>query len=116
MSDRPLEILLSEANGVTIAQVVGPVDSATLDLFQSGLDRLCKVAGARVLLDGSDMTYVNSRAIGLLVKYNRTLAATHGRFALCHLNPKVLRTLELLQLGKTLALFPTRDEALVALR
>lgn len=114
--DHPLDVLKSEDAGIQIAQVIGPVDSATLDTFKAQMDELCNRPAARVLMDCRELAYVNSRGIGLLVKYHRQLMMTRGRFALCHLNPKLVRTMELLQIGKTLAIYPTRDEALAALR
>lgn len=101
---------------VAVAIVRGPVDSATIDLFKEKLDPLCLPHGARVVLDCKELTYLNSRAIGLLMKYQRNLMLTRGRFVLCGLNEKLVRTLELLQLGKSLVAYPTREEALAALR
>ena len=72
--------------------------------------------GARVLLDCGQLTYLNSTSIGLLMKFHRGLVVSRGRLALCALNSKLARTLELLQIGKSLQLYPTRAEALAALK
>lgn len=110
------EVLVSQEGDVVVAVLRGPVDSATLDQFQDKVGPLCSRNAAKVLLDCRDLTYVNSRAIGLLMKYNRGLTVAHGKFALSNLNSKLVRTLELLQIGKSLSIYPTREEALAALK
>lgn len=116
MSKPILDVIVQQEDGVSIAVIQGPVDSATIDIFKEKLDPLCLPQGARVLLDCRDLTYLNSRAIGLVMKYHRALMVTRGRLVLCQLNEKLVRTLDLLQLGKSLVTFPTREEALAALK
>lgn len=111
-----LDVLVGQEGDVTVASILGPVDSATFDLFKEKLDPLCAKAGGKVLLDCRELTYLNSRAIGLLMKYHRALMVGRGHFVLCNLNAKLVRTLDLLQIGKALTLYPSREEALAALR
>lgn len=111
-----LDVIIGQEGDVTVATVIGPVDSATLDLFKDKLDPVCAKPAAKVLIDCRELSYLNSRSIGLLMKYHRGLMIARGRLALCNLNSKLVRTLDLLQIGKALAIYPTRDEALAALR
>lgn len=112
MGKYELDVLVKSESGVDLVELDGPVDSATIETFKARLDPVCNEPGARVVLDCQHLTYLNSRAIGLLVQYHRRLALTRGRFVLCRLNTKLVRSLELLQLGKTLFLFDTREQAL----
>ncbi|MCB1070597.1 MAG: STAS domain-containing protein [Verrucomicrobia bacterium] len=115
MSERELEVYVAEEQGVSVIVVDGPVDSATIETFKSRLDAVCLKPGLRVLIDCSKLSYLNSRAIGLLVKYHRSLLLTRGRLALCGLNSRLVRTLDLLQLGKMLVSYPSKDDAMTAL-
>lgn len=115
MPERELDIYVTEERGVSVIAVDGPVDSATIETFKSRLDTVCLKPGLRVLIDCSKLSYLNSRAIGLLVKYHRSLLLTRGRFALCGLNSRLVRTLDLLQLGKMLVSYPSREDAMNAL-
>jgi anti-anti-sigma factor len=112
---RELEIDVEQVATVTVVRVAGPVDSAGVDLFRTRLNPLCSQPGARVLLDCQDLTYLNSTSIGLLMKYHRGLLVSRGKLVLCAVNSKLLRTLDLLQIGKTLQIYATREEALAAL-
>jgi len=107
-----LEICISRDGQIDLAVIDGPVDSATIEALKDKLDPVCNQPGAKVLLDCQHLTYLNSRAIGLLVKYHRSLMASRGRLVLCNLNPKLVRTLELLQLGKALSIYESREKAL----
>ena len=112
MSRNELDIAVAKEGHVDVAIIDGPVNSATIDVFKERMDTVCNHSGAKVLLDCKQLTYLNSRAIGLLVKYHRSLLLSHGRFALCNLNTRLVRTLELLQLGKTLFVYESREKAL----
>lgn len=116
VSIRELEINVEQAGTVTVVRVAGPVDSASVDLFRSQLNPICSQPGARVLLDCQDLTYLNSSSIGLLMKYHRGLMVSHGKLALCAVNTKLVRTLDLLQIGKSLQIYAQREEALAAMQ
>ena len=116
MKNLELEIKIRTEGGLPILVISGPVDSATFDRFQDTLGPYCLTPGAKVVLDCTKLTYLNSRSIGLLMRHHRGLQISHGRLAIAHLNQKLVRTLDLLQLGKSLAVYPSVEEALAALK
>lgn len=116
MSVQELKLSVEKVDAVTVVKVTGAVDGSSVDLFKAELSPVCSLPGARVLLDCGQLTYLNSTSIGLLMKFQRGLVVSRGRLALCALNSTLVRTLELLQIGKSLHLFPTRAEALAALK
>jgi anti-anti-sigma factor len=116
MSKSLLNVEIQHEGKIAIAVIRGPVDSATIDHFKECLDPICLPQAARVILDCAGLTYLNSRAIGLIMKYHRSLMMTRGRLVLCGLNERLVRTLDLLQLGKSLVTYPTREEAMAALQ
>ncbi len=116
MNGQEFKLSVEKVESVTVVHVAGPVDSAHVELFKAELTPLCAVPGARVLLDCEQLTYLNSSSIGLLMKFHRGLVVSRGRLALCALNSKLARTLELLQIGQSLQMFPARAEALAALK
>lgn len=116
MSKPILDVTVQQQDGISVAVIQGPVDSATIEEFKQRLDPLCLPQGARVVLDCRGLTYMNSRAIGLIMKYQRAVTMGRGRLVLCCLNAKLVRTFDLLQLGKSLVIVATREEALAAVR
>lgn len=116
MGKPELIMSVTQEDGVTILSVNGPVDSVTFEAFRQKVQALCAGEGAKVLVDCSGLTYLNSRSIGLLVTCHKRVLFGRGQFALCALNNRLVRTLELLELGQSLVTYPTRDEALAAMR
>ena len=110
-----LEIYVEKEGAVTVVTLDGPVDSATFDQFKETLDPICKAPGSRVVLDCHKLTYINSKGIGLLASHHRNSLMHLGSMHLCGLNTKIVKTMDLLGLGKRLKLFDTREEALAAM-
>jgi anti-anti-sigma factor len=99
----------------TVLAIAGPVDGETFEQFKDAIHRACQTMPAWVLLDCARLTYMNSKALGLLTAYHRVCLANKGHLALCNLNRKIVRTMDLLGLGKLLKIYDTRAQAVKAL-
>ncbi len=107
-----LNIYVEERGDVTVVTVSGPVDSATFDQFREKIDPLGHAPGAKLVINASGMTYINSKGIGLLASLHRALLVSMGNMVLCGLSKRIMKTLELLGLANRLHVFATVDEAL----
>ena len=113
--DSTLEVKVEQTDALFIVTLKGPVDSATKDVFKDNLDPVFRQKGVIVLFDCEGLTYMNSRALGLLSSYRRRCYVNGGRLALSKLNTKIVRTMDLLGLGKLLKRYDTNEEAIAAL-
>jgi len=111
-----LEIQKEDAAGVQVVRIKGPVDSATFDEFKRALMDATKGSASKVLLDCADLTYMNSKAFGLLAQYHRICLQSLGQLALCALNRKIVKTMDLLGLGQMLKIYETRVDALAEMK
>jgi anti-anti-sigma factor len=107
-----LELNAELIGNINVLRVKGPVDSATFEEFREFLGKYCQQKDGTVLLDCSGLTYMNSKALGLLSSYHRTMLAGMGRLALCNLNRKLVKTMDLLGLGQMLKMYDSCEEAL----
>ena len=98
------------------ANIVSGMDLEKLEAFRTALHSACNEKGAYVLLDCKELSYMNSKSFGALSQHHRTCLATMGRLALCNLNRKLVKTMDLLGLGQQLSIFDTRDDALAQLK
>lgn len=115
MARAELDVYTEDVDGVTVVTLAGPVDSATFDKYKEELDRLCRTETApHLAIDCSQLSYINSKGIGLLASMHRQVMIQMGNIALFDLSPRILKTLELLGLGKRLRLYDTREEALAS--
>ncbi len=111
-----LDIQVFEDHGVVVISMAGPIDSSTLAEFRKVLDPVTKKKRTHIVLDFSALTYMNSRALGLLSSYRRRIYAGGGRLAVCGVSKKIGRSLDLLGLGKVLKMYESREDAVAALK
>lgn len=112
---RQLEVMKEQQGDVYIFSVRGPVDSATLEMFDHTLGPIFRGRNARAIVDCSEMTYICSHGMGLLVEYHRQCCLGKGRIIVCAPTPFILKTFERLRLDAILKILPSREEALAAL-
>lgn len=103
---------VEQREDVAVVSVTGPIDAATFDQFRQKVGPFRHKPGAKVIIDGTYMTYINSKGIGLLAALHRALLVSMGNMAICGLSKRIVKTLELLGLANRLRLFATVDEAL----
>ncbi|HBA85870.1 MAG TPA: hypothetical protein DCZ95_17440 [Verrucomicrobia bacterium] len=115
MVEATLDVKIEQDGKVKIVTLAGPVDSATHDQFKAAMDPLFMVSGSCVLIDCLGLTYINSKGLSLLARYHRNCFASHGWMAVCNVNRKLVRTMDLLGLGKILKFYENRDEALASM-
>ncbi len=115
MAVKSLSVGMSQEGPITLVHVAGPADSENIETWRQMLERLAQLQDALILMDCSELTYLNSRAIGLLLKYYRQIAFNRGRLAMFGVNTKLVRTLDLLHIGKELPVYESREAALAVL-
>ena len=92
-----------------------------LDVFTAGAEvrellEECAESARHVVLDMSQVTFIDSAGIGLLVKTHRRLADIERRLVMLRPHPSVRRIIELTGLDQVLAVADTWPEAETLLR
>ena len=103
-----------DRGGIHLIHVSGPLDSISHDPFKNLLDPMLNQPRVRIVLDCENLTYVNSRGLTLFAHYQRSAASNLSFFGVAALSPRILKTIELLGMGKLVRLYPTVEEALRA--
>ncbi len=94
--------------------------SAVLDALQVQQigEALYELVDARALtkivVDFSDVKFLSSSALGVLITLHKKAAAIKGRVLLCGLRPELRRVFEISRLDKILELHETEEQALAA--
>jgi anti-anti-sigma factor len=122
VSPVPFEASAAEIEGgVRVIKVRGELDLSTAPDLEAPLDAAIAAGSGLLLLDLSECEFIDSTGIALIVRAwqrldNRSGNGDSGQVVLCCQNEQVRRVLEVTGLGKSIAIFATRDEALTALR
>ncbi len=103
--------------GIPILVLKGSFDSPQdLEAFSAEMDRQGNAGALRVILDLHLLAYLNSNAVGRIVKYKKKLQAAGGDLAILQPTKSVREVLELLQLHQVLKPFPQEADAIASLQ
>lgn len=98
---------------VTVLSFDGQIDDFPA-LIQA-VDGLLETHVKRLVIDLHGLPFINSAALGYLVKVNSELSADGGELALCQLQPALARIFEMTQLDQIFPTFQDVDEAVAYL-
>jgi anti-anti-sigma factor len=111
-----MEHELRTDDGVSIIALRGPVDVASSIALRGILAAAVGHVGARVLLDLSEVTLIDSSGVGVLVAAHREAEASGSTLVLAAPAGPAARVFELTRTNKLLRIEPTLDAGLTALR
>ncbi len=97
----------------TLAEVDGSIDATTIQEFQHVMDKLIERGVKNLVLDCSNVKYINSTGLGTLLKYADTFESIGGHIAFCRVPSKVMLVMEMLGFN---ALFNIVTDEATALR
>src|SRR4051812_32581457 len=117
MSSQLLKI--SNHLSINVVELALPddLDTSDIDLLNDGLAAL--FAGQTTkswVLDLSNVEYMGSAALGLMVNIRFRVKSISGKLALCHMSPRLHQIFKTCCLEKLFTITRTRDEAIRLLR
>jgi anti-anti-sigma factor len=101
--------------GVQVVALGGEIDLHTAPRLDEALFGAIDDGAQRVLVDFAGTTFVDSTVLGVLLRAHRRLDGTGGRLVLVSNDPRILRTLELTGLDRTLTVEPSLTETVAEL-
>ncbi len=103
-----------EQSGVLVLTVSGRIDHATSEEFAQALDTFlaqCTRDGAPCLLDFSEVDYITSAGLRVLMVASRRAKAQQGTFAIAALQPLVQEIFTISRFNLIMQSFPSVDAA-----
>lgn len=98
-----------------IVEVAGEADRASAHELRDRLDAILAKPGARVVVDLSAATFIDSSTLGLLAVSAKRFGPASGRFAIVCPPGEVHMMFELTALDRVVPLYATRAEALAVI-
>ncbi|MEO8850418.1 MAG: STAS domain-containing protein [Allobranchiibius sp.] len=98
-----------------VVRVQGDVDVTTAPALRAELARLLAARNARVVLDLSDVPFLDSTGLGVLVGRLRSIRLAGGDLMLVINNERVLRNFAITGLDRVFVISPTCEKALATL-
>jgi anti-sigma B factor antagonist len=106
--------LPSPARDVAVVEASGELDLLTSSAFRDCLVGAIEVGAARVVVDLTKVTFVDSSALGVLVGGTRRSAELGSQLMIVCPPGSVARVIEIAGLNRAFTIYATRDEALGA--
>jgi len=108
-----MDITTRVVRGIVIVAPHGEVDLTTSQLVRDAVDQVVDEGAAAVVLDLSDVGFMDSTALGALISFHRRLG---HRLVVAAAQPGVLRLFEITRFTSVLRMADSVDTALIALR
>src|SRR5947207_1345809 len=98
-----------------VVSPAGDIDLAVARDFGNHLRRLVEAGKTRIVLDLTNVSFLDSTALGVLLSAHRRARQAGGALAIVALDDNLSRIFELTGLDGVFQVFATRDAALLAL-
>jgi anti-sigma B factor antagonist len=109
-----MELTAEKVGNVAVVQVHGEyLDASVADEFRRDMTPLIE-ADPRMVLDLSQLQFLDSAGLGALLSCLRRLSAEDGDLKLCGLTKPVRSVFEISRMHRIFEIYGTRDEALKA--
>ena len=102
-------------NTIMILQPVGRLDINQARDFEVATNALLKGRKFNVIVDMSDVEYISSSYIRVLLSLKKYVYNDDGEFRVCNPNAFCRKIIELVQLDKLVEIYPTVQDAIASL-
>ncbi len=100
------------SDGSSIVTVAGDVDLYSAPELRDRLGAIIDDDGRRMIIDLSEVTFLDSMALGVLLGAKNQLATVDGTLDLVVTAPELQRIFEITMLDQVFDLYPSRSEAI----
>ena len=90
----------------------GRIDGQNALDFQSGIDAAIGDSDLAVILDLSELAYISSAGLRVILLLAKTLRSRNIQFSMCAISDSVKEVFEISGFGKIIATHDTREDAL----
>lgn len=100
-------------NGVLLIVCEGELDLKAAQQYRIAIDSKLEETEAKYLVfDLTEVTFIDSSGLGMILGRYRKVSCMGGRAALCGIRPKLSRMLEVSGLKTLMPVYQTRQEAI----
>ncbi|WP_147819764.1 STAS domain-containing protein [Salidesulfovibrio onnuriiensis] len=104
-----------QQDGVTILQVEGSLDADGTQVLEDKVVALLEGGASSLVFDFSNLDYINSSGLRVLVLAYQRLKKSAGKVAICGVKDYIQEVFEVSGYDKIFSMFPSRGDALTGL-
>jgi anti-anti-sigma factor len=96
-----MKTTITEKDGKTIVAVQGELDTDTSKEFQKDVEPLMEKHGLTVEMDFSQLEYISSKAIRVLISFQQRVIAQGGSLKVVNVQPAVMEIFDMTGLSRS---------------
>lgn len=96
-----MKTTITEKDGKTIVAVQGELDTDTSKEFQKDVEPLMEKHGLTVEMDFSQLEYISSKAIRVLISFQQRVIAQGGSLKVVNVQPTVMEIFDMTGLSRS---------------
>lgn len=112
MASRIENLTEVQKNGVLVLRVKGKLDSILSPALEKHIFASLSEKKNKLLLDLSEVTYINSAGLRMLLSIKKQMKSLEGTFMVCCLRSEVLEMMKICGFDHVLDISQTEEEAL----
>jgi len=106
-----MEIIIKRENEILILRLKGRLDTNASTYFEQQIEESINSSTRNMIIDFSDLEYICSRGLGLVIYAAKILKSHQGELVLCSLEDYIQEVFEISGFDKFLKIFASREEA-----
>ena len=99
-------------NDVLVCSIKGEINIDTVNQLRDLFTKITDDKTSKVLLNFSQLEYIDSLGMATLAKFAQQLKANSGELVICSMSPKLGSIFRIVKFGKVFRIFDSEDEAL----
>jgi len=107
-----MEIIDILQDGVVILELKGRLDTTNYSFLEEKIMKLIDDNQNHILVDCSDLSYISSSGLRIMLMGLKKINSVKGKFILCCLQDNIREIFEISGFTSIFSIFPTRQEAL----
>lgn len=104
-----------QESGITILQVNGSLDADETQALEEKVVSLLEGGATSLVFDFTDLDYINSSGLRVLVLAYQRLKKSAGKVAICGVKDYIQEVFEVSGYDKIFSMFPSRSDAVTGL-
>lgn len=100
-----------DETGILILKIAGFIDGSNINFFSQQIHKQIEKGYRKIILDCSELQYINSSALGILLDTQQLTNNHQGGFRILNLPPNIEKTFEILGFTEYFQIFSEEDKA-----
>ena len=109
-----MKIMFNDHRGVTIASIVGNLDSNTSAEVSARLGEKINAGHIKLVLDMAGVSYLGSTGVRFIITSTQLARRVSGDLRLAGAKGNIKRVIDLSGMAKIIQIFPTTEEAIAS--